>query len=375
MLHYRTLKVPSILVAIAVLFSYLAGLLSPAARVTQRDTAKNVIFMIGDGMGENHLAWAKQAANLSSLTMETFPLRGESETRSLSSTVTDSAAGGTALACGVRTINGTVGVYSYDVNAAFVYPMSLTELAHSMGKKAGVITTDLTNGATPADFTVHTASRSNSDAISKQQLSSPFDLIWGKTAGNVSKEQAEANGFAYITTYTELKALTPNQRSFAQFDGDLWAKSVCVGDLPTLSEMTVKAIDQLKGSENGFFLMVEGAHIDKNSHDNNAEGMQQAVLEFDNAVSAALSFAKEDGSTMIVITADHETGGITEENGVFRFTKTSHSNANVPLFVYGCANFITNGDAVKNKDIAIYTASAMGAENGTFPKVVNRYAA
>ncbi len=113
--------------------------------------------------------------------------------------------------------------------------------------------------------------------------------------------------------------------------------------------------------------MVEGAHIDKNSHSNNADGMKEAVLEFDNAIKIALDFAKADGNTLVVITADHETGGITLADGTYNFTQTSHSGANVPLFVYGCDNFIKNGEAIKNTDVSKYVSVAMGATNEAFP--------
>ena len=131
--------------------------------------------------------------------------------------------------------------------------------------------------------------------------------------------------------------------------------------MPTMTEMTLKAIDLLDDDEDGFFLMVEGAHIDKNNHNNNGEGMKDALVAFDQAIQAALDYAAADGDTLVIVTADHETGGITLQDGEYVYTKDGHSEANVPLLVYGCDNFIENGQAIKNKEVARRVACVMGA--------------
>ncbi|NLA76846.1 MAG: alkaline phosphatase [Clostridiales bacterium] len=359
----RTLT--SFFVLISVLISALSAVPPEELNKTQ---VKNVIFMIGDGMGENHLEMTKQATG-KELVMDTFPIRGQSETASASSTVTDSAAGGTALACGVRTINGCIGVYNTDFTGAFSHPLNLCEAAMGIGKKVGVVTTDSTSGATPASFSAHTSSRSNEEDISLQQLSAGYDLIWGAPSTSVTADGAQANSLAFVTTLSQMNALTPGTKSFGQFGGDLYLLDNPADDQPVLSEMTVKAIELLDNDEEGFFLMVEGAHIDKRSHSNDAEGMEEALLEFDKTIAAVLEFAQQDGETLVIVTADHETGAIkTNGDGIYDFTSGSHSGANVPLLIYGSSNFIKNGEAIKNKQVAIYAARSMGLTPEQFPK-------
>lgn len=355
----------SLTLVLSLVMSGMSGLTSRPEG--NREQAWNVIFMIGDGMGENHLEWAKQLTG-KELAMETMTYRGQSETASASASVTDSAAGGTALACGVRTINGYIGVYNVSPLKTMGYPQNLTELAISLHKMTGIVTTDSTAGATPAAFSAHSSSRSNTEDITNQQVASGINLIWGKTSGYASREAVEKAGKVYIDNYTDLKALTPDDMSFAQFGSDMWAESVITGDTPTLSQMTSAAIDLLKGAENGFFLMVEGAHIDKHSHSNRENDMASALIEFDGAIQIALDFAKENGNTLVIVTADHETGAIKlNSDGTYSYTQTSHSGANVPLLVYGCNDFIENGEVVKNMDIPVLVSLVWG-RNGAFPK-------
>lgn len=331
------------------------------------DNVKNVIYLIGDGMGPLHLEKTKQERSVS-LVMDTFEIQGRSRTRSLSAAVTDSAAGGTALACGTRTFNGALGVYMYDPLGTVTQPKSLTELCAENGMMTGVITTDNTSGATPSSFTVHTDSRSNTEDIDTQQMASDFDLIWGVTSKYVTKEGCEANGFNYVTTYSELMALEEGSRSFAQFDHKLWGLEQANDETPTLSQMTAKAIDLLDDTDEGFFLMIEGAHIDKHSHDNNSESMTESLIEFDNAIAYALEYAKNDGETLVVVTADHETGGIVlNDDGTYSYTQGGHSAANVPLLVYGSENFIENGEVVDNIDIPTRIAFSLGFTAEQFP--------
>lgn len=325
----------------------------------------NIILFIGDGMGENHLNAYKHAVG-KPLALEDVSLRGQSETDSLSGT-TDSAAGATALACGVRTINGYVGVYFFDPLAAFAAPMNLTELAELKGMRTGLVTTDDTGGATPAAFSAHTYSRGNYADIAEQQLLSDIDLIWGKANGITTEAQARAADFEYVDTLDEMYALDGSARSFGQFSGDTMWTGEETAETPTLSQMTAKAIDLLDDDENGFFIMIEGAHIDKQSHGKNIDGALQALGEFDKAVGIALDYAKADGDTMVIVTADHETGSVALRDGEYVCTTGSHSSANVPLLVYGCDDFITNGEQIKNKVVARRLSLAMGFGTGDFP--------
>lgn len=354
-----------LITAISLVFSLVAGL-SPTP--APRDEVINVIYLIGDGMGENHLELARQELGIE-FVMDTMPVRGQTKTRSFSSAVTDSAAAGTALACGVRTNNGAIGVYPYDLFALYAYPANLTELAMEKGMKTGVVVTDTNTGATPAAFSSHTSARGNAAIIASQQVVSGIDLIWGAANNETKRTDIEANGYAYVASYSELTQLTPGTRSFGQFNGsDLW-KIANDSDTPTLSQMTEKAIELLD-NDAGFFLMIEGSHIDKHSHSNKVAETVECVREFDNAVRAALEFAQRDGNTLVVVTADHETGAVTLKNSTYVFTSGSHSKANVPLFVYGSSNFIQNGQAVKNTEVARFIALSMGFGAYEFPRKV-----
>ncbi|MGN1444078.1 MAG: alkaline phosphatase, partial [Acutalibacteraceae bacterium] len=221
---------------------------------------ENVILLIGDGMGVMSIEKTRHETG-KPLTLDTFEIKSTSQTASADSSVTDSAAGATALACGVRTNNGCVGVYPDDMNAETSYPMNLCEFARSKGMMTGVVTTDSTRGATPAGFTAHTSSRSNTTDITNQQIKSGINLIWGAATSTCKKSEVENAGYEYIADYASMSALTEGTNSFGQFTGDLW-KNDC-GAMPTLSQMTTKAIDLLDDGESGFFLMVEGAHSKK----------------------------------------------------------------------------------------------------------------
>lgn len=350
----------SVLMAIILFFQSLFGL-APESKI------KNVILFIGDGMGFMSIEKTRVETG-ESLALDTFEVKSESQTASANSSVTDSAAGATALACGVKTNNSCVGVYPDDVYAKNSYPMNLTEFANANGMKTGVVTTDSTKGATPAGFSAHTDDRGNKYAITDQQIASNIDLIWGEETSSCKKSEVESAGFAYITDLESMSALEEGSRSFGQFTDSLW-HSTNENGMPTLEQMTNKAIDLLDDDEDGFFLMVEGAHIDKNSHSNNGEGMKEALLSFDAAVEAALDYAKKDKHTLVIVTADHETGGITLENGKYVYTTGGHTGVNVPLLVYGSDDFVKEGEtSMQNTEIPRRIVEALKKEG--FPATV-----
>lgn len=331
---------------------------------------KNVILMIGDGMGFNTLEATKAQRDVS-LTMETMPVKAQSQTWSFLIPATDSAAGGTALSTGCRVWINSVGLFPFDpftIND-FNVPINLCELVKRDGKAAGVVTTDKTSGATPSSFSAHVLARDMEEEIAADQLTSGLDLIWGGATESINAENTAANGFTYLTTETEMDALKAGSRSFAQFNfHDLYT---CQSeyDTPSIEEMTEKAIEILSADEDGFFLMVEGACIDKNSHDNDFEGATLCTEEFDKAVKAALQFAEEDGETLVVVTADHETGGIKldQKTGEYYYTSDSHTNVDVPVFVSATDAGFKSGDKIKNRQIPVQIARVMGYEKSEFP--------
>lgn len=332
-------------------------------------TYKNVILMIGDGMGFNTIEATKKIKT-DDLSMEKMPVRCQSKTRSASSIVTDSAAGATALACGVRTYNGAVSVYNFAGHfVKYNVPKSLCEVAKENGKLAGVVTTDKTSGATPACFSAHASQRKLENAISTRQMQSDLDLIWGSASESVTEALCNEGGFDMITTSEEMNALEPGSKSFGQFNIDSFANVTDEGDNPYLYEMTEKAIKLLDSGDNGFFLMVEAAHIDKFSHKNNIDGSTSQVVEFSKAIQTALDFAEEDGDTLVLVTADHETGGIKydEAKDEYYYTTTSHTGVNVPVFVSAEDAGFVSGEAYKNCELSVQLARVLGWDEKVFP--------
>ena len=352
-------------------FGTTVGTIIPATTAGSADyfdgNIKNVIYLIGDGMGFNHLEKAKNERGIS-LTMDTFPLQGASMTRSHSNAVTDSAAGGTALATGERTFNGGIGVYFSDSNAVFSYPKNITELCLERGMMTGVITSDETSGATPASFTAHESDRGNTEEITEDQLNSGINLIWGASNGLVTEHDAKVKGYKLIKTYDEMMALPEGSSSFGAFTNDLWTLEQSDENTPTLLQMTKKAIDLLDDTDEGFFLMVEGAHIDKHSHSNLDNNMTEALEAFDKTIQYALDYAKADGETLVIVTADHETGAIVlNDDGTYSFTSGSHSGVDVPLLVYGSDKLIRGDETINNYEVPIRIAYTLGFTEDEFP--------
>ena len=363
---------------IAVVVSFLMAL-SSIVGLPSAKKIENVILMIGDGMGETHLDMTESMRDVS-LVINTMPQQGYAMTWSANNKTTDSAAGATALACGVKTANGMIGMYwEYDgtvENPEGSHPKNITELCMENGMKTGVVTTAKLSGATPGGFTAHTDSRDNDYDILSQQIHSGIDIIWGKADSTITEEEVTAAGYVYVNRLNELNALTGNEKSYGMFTSSLYHTYNKNSYTPTLSQMTEKAIDLLSGtSENGFFLMVEGAHIDKKSHDEDEEGAAEALEEFDNAVEVALDFAKNDGHTLVIVTADHETGGVTlQEDGTYLMTTGSHTSVNVPVRAY-CKEyyvFIEDGEIINNIEISVRIAEALGFAEGSIPAVVVR---
>ncbi|MBR6785863.1 MAG: alkaline phosphatase [Clostridia bacterium] len=364
------LKFLSALTSFVIAFCTTFGIWAPS---TTKEAAehydsniKNVIFLIGDGMGFNHLNKTKLERKVP-LTMDTFEIQGASMTRSFSSSVTDSAAGATALSTGIRTNNGALGVYPLDLNAKYSYPKNIREICAEKGMMTGVVTTDSTGGATPSGFSAHESDRDNNEEIMYDQLASDIDLIWGASNGVLTEELAAENGFDYVATYSEMMALEEGSRSFGQFTNDLWTLEQSDANTPNLEQMAVKAVDLLDDADEGFFLMIEGAHIDKHSHNNDGEKMTEALEEFDRTIAAMLEYAEEDGETLVIVTADHETGVIKLNGDSYTFTSGSHSGANVPLLVYGTDKLITKDETINNYEIPIRIAYILGFDEDDFP--------
>lgn len=317
-----------------------------------KTTPTKVIYFIGDGMGYNHIQNTAIYYE-KTLNMQNISVCGEATTYALDSPVTDSAAGGTALATGYKTNCGILG-YTYENNKAKRVENLLEYSRKQLKKKVGIVTTDLVTGATPAAFSSHTGSRNNDTIIRDQQIAFAPNVLFGG-AGFSYQIRVEKAGHTAVTTATELNALTGGKSIFGLFD--TYDLADCVEDesTPSILQMTKKAIELLDNKK-GFFLMVEGAQIDKASHLNDVELALKHVYAMDLAIAYALEYAKNDGNTLVVITADHETGGLrlaTNKEQITNdlYTSGNHTGQNVPVYAYGKMAELFAGE-MDNTDIA-----------------------
>ena len=323
----------------------LAGACSAAS-----NEARHVFLFIGDGMGLSQvqlaesLLGARAGNRFVPLRMTSLPTLGLARTYSGSDFVTDSAAGGTALATGHKTANGMLGVNCSNT-CRFV---SIAERAHQHSRKVGMVTTDTLIGATPAAFFAHQPSRDMDYPIGADMLASGFDLFFATGGfGDQEGKNVPTNQIAYLTnvlapfvesivtgtsgpvvTWKPLLGLTSaygytmieSAHTFVALH-HAPGKIIAVGNVPqaivaasnavTLADVTRTSIELLDGT-NGFFLMVEGARIDKACHPNDAATAVKEVIALDQAIDVAYAFyTNHPDDTLIVVTADHETGGIT----------------------------------------------------------------
>lgn len=262
---------------------------------------KNTILMIGDGMGPLHLEATKGYFGMDTLFMETMSYNGMVTTFSKTG-VTDSAAAATALSTGVKIQNGGVAM---DGGKNLE---TMGELAKKHGKSVGIITTEALYGATPASFSAHAQFRGESDRITKFQLESGFDLFIGATdLSNYASYEYDirAAGYDYVNEFDDLSY--SSDKIFAVFSKI--STSNGTNEQPELKDIVRFAINFLESkSDNGYFLMIEGAHIDKRSHSNDIKGMVEQLKAFDEAVNAVMDEASVD--TYVLVTADHETGDL-----------------------------------------------------------------
>lgn len=304
---------------------------------------KNVILFIGDGMGFEQV----EAAGVylgQPLCFESFPSAGQIMTYPADVTViTDSAAAGTALATGRKVINGVVSVAIPGDESELE---TLLESYKSNGKSTGMVTTTYMTHATPATFGAHEDSRNNEDEIAIDYFNQfpLINVLFGGGANGLDATMAEDAGYTVVTDYagmadlnTESEVLVSGQFGNTnlpyEYDG--------MDDLPHLSEMTQTALAILDNNEYGFFLMVEGGKIDHASHDNDFERMIAEMIEFNNAVQVAIDWAGVREDTLILVAADHETGGLDyyyddqTQTEVIDWSSKSHTEADVPVYAWG----------------------------------------
>ena len=321
---------------------------------------KNIIYLIGDGMGLSSVSMMQLVNKYEPTIFDKAENIALQKTYSADNRVTDSAASGTALASGVKTNNTMLGMRS-DLSHA----ESIMELAQSKGMATGVVVTTYLQHATPAAFYAHIDSRHKLAEISEQLLASKIDVAIGggmaffeERYGDKEEAQnaiADA-GFEYVASMEELKNADNKKRTLAL----LTPKEVGADSGSYLAEATTKALSLLeakskgKRSKRGFVLMVEGSLIDSMGHANDATAQQKEMESFMQAVEVAVEYARKHPDTLVVVTADHETGGLAlisanadfnlAEQGVeFKWSTGGHSAEMVPIYLYGAGAELING--------------------------------
>ena len=307
---------------------------------------KNVIVLIGDGMGVEQVSmgWVLNGGRLN---MDNFQVTGGSRTYSANKLITDSSAGGTAIACSVKTNNGYIGVDKDERPIA-----SLLHHARQKGMKTGVVVSCRINDATPADFVCHSSDRHEEAEIAAQFVDSGVDFISGggrkfwenrEDGRNLIREMQD-RGYTFVDTDEDLKNVHEGKLLglFAPLD-----MPPVLDRGPILEDSAEKALELLDNKK-GFFLMIEGSQIDDWGHRHKVGHVAEELFEFDRIVGKVLQWAEKDGHTLVIVTADHATGGMTlvggsiEERSVqVHFSTKGHNGIVVPVFAYGphCEEF------------------------------------
>jgi alkaline phosphatase len=302
---------------------------------------KNIILLIGDGLGVAQV-FAGLTANKGNLYLENCRYIGFAKTASLTDYITDSAAGGTALSTGEKTYNGAIAV---DTNQK---PLTtILEDAEENGLSTGLVSTSAITHATPASFIAHQHSRNLYEEIAADFLKTDIDVFIGggykhfserKDGRNLIKE-LENNGYTVLQDLNSIKNIKKGKLAGLtayEHNGRIEERH------DMLPVATKTAIKILRNNQNGFFLMIEGSQIDWGGHEQSTSYIVEEMLDFDRAVGEALKFAAKDGETLVIVTSDHETGGMAVHNGNFEtgmvhgeFTTNNHTGLMVPVFAYG----------------------------------------
>ena len=331
--------------------------------------AVNVIYMIGDGMALPQV-YAAMLASGEEMTFSQFPYIGVVDTHSASNDITDSSAGGTALATDYKTKNGMVGM-----NPDSIPVQTVLEFMKEQGKETGIVVSCYVTHATPATFYAKVPKRSHYEDIAMQLAETDnVNLIIGggrkhftqrKDSLDLVQEMVEKYGWTVYDTLADIDTTCKKYAVLA--NDDHMPKAAERGDfLPCAVETALQTMD---GAENGFFLMVEGSQIDFACHGNDSTWMMDEMMDFDAAIKVALDYAKEKGNTLVVVTADHETGGLTlpDPNGkytnvVFNYSSWSHTCLPVMVYAYGPGAEKFTG-WMQNNDLKGKILEACGYEN------------
>ena len=334
--------------------------------------AKNIIMMIGDGMGPQQIK-AGELYKGETLAMQVFPYKTTVETRSASDKITDSAASATALATGKRTTNGMVGKDQNYLNME-----TIVDIASGMGKSTGVITTEELYGATPMGFSSHAYNRNDTKCL-LETAATTSNVNFFASYTMTSENQAIFTNAGYTSVAVEDISEATSDKVFGSYMIRADAPSMSANaNRVALNKVVYEALEYLSKDEDGFFLMTEGAHIDHGGHNNDMTYMLSELLAFDDAIQTVLEWAEGRDDTVVIVTADHETGGlelkesaytalnfmetVSNDGGMtyvpkhYAWTTASHSATDVNLYINGAnidfKNYSFGVDGrIKNTDV------------------------
>lgn len=339
---------------------------------SENKAPKNIILLIGDGMGLSQVS-ASQFYNNETSNFDRFSIIGLIKTSAHGSLITDSAAAATALASGVKTYNGAIGVTKDSISVE-----TIVEQISNRGIATGLIATSSITHATPASFYAHVKSRSMYEDIAYFLVNSDIDFFAGGGLKFFNKRkdkkdliaQLKRNGFDVNTSVLPQNILSnppsgqPRKQAILLAEDEMPKMNEGRGDF--LPNATKLALEVLSKNENGFFLMIEGSQIDWGGHANDSDYLISELLDFDKTIGLVLDFAIQNGETLVIVTADHETGGFTLSNDggnynkiIPTFSTNGHSATLIPVFAEGPSASLFGGiyenTAVYTKMISLFS--------------------
>jgi len=351
----RTLVV--LILGSLILLPYLSDGSIDQSKKRKSKVPKNIILMIGDGMGSAQL-YSCITAKGDHCNIASFPVTGFVMTFSADNYISDSGAGTTAFATGHKTNNGYISVSPQGVNL-----QTILETAELKGLSSGLVVTSAITHTTPACFVAHTNNKGNMEDIARSFLKTNLDVFIGGGYSNFAQRKDSLNlidslkshGYFVARDLRDVDLPTVKKLAALLADGNMPRISAGRGNM--LPDATDMAIKLLKRNKRGFFLMVEGSQIGWGGLDNNLKYIMEETVDFDNAVGKALEYAKKDGETLIIITSDHETGGLALTGGNMKtgrvegsFINKANTAVMVPLFAYGPGSELFTG-LMDNTDV------------------------
>lgn len=329
-----------VLKALALIFTFSCSVLLSQSTLKPQ----NIIILIGDGMGANYVS--ASVLNMPNSPFRKFSSVGFSITCAADKLITDSGAAATAIATGYRTNYRVVGVDTLGNRLTSIF-----EIAKRLDLSTGIVVTCSITDATPASFVAHVISRKEETAIAKQFLEKDIDVVIGGGAKYFHEAEASStivngfnillnNGYDVYRNADKFLNSQPNNKFYALLEEDHLKRAKDRNY--SLADLTKKALPLLSQNEKGFILMIEGSQIDWGGHENNQDYLMSELNDFCGAINIALDFAEENDNTLVVVTADHETGGMSINDGkpdgsnlTLKFTTTGHSAEMVGVFAKG----------------------------------------